>query len=245
MNVGIYQGASAIDSLERWQAVISQNIASASVPGYKKTELSIQGLDYGTIQDRANGRGSSQPAVMPADKLSVSFANGEMKRTGNPTDVAIGGKGFFELQQDDGSSLYTRSGEFSINTKGQLTSSTGQIVQGSGGPITLQPNGESVSIDATGQVFQGTQLAGKLKIVEFADNSKLQKVSGGFMAGSGESPTPVTNPNTLQGYLEGSNVSAIDEMVRLIEVSHAQEANQKVISSYDSRLGRVIQTFTT
>jgi len=241
MNIGVYQGASALESLERWQNLISQNIASSSIPGYKKTDMSFEGVAFGQLQ---SGRGAAaQSAIMPVDDTKVSFETGYMSQTGNPTDFAIEGDGFFEVKDSVGNSLYTRDGEFHINTQNQLTTKNGSLVQGVGGAISLIPGGGDIAVDNGGQIYQGTQLVGRLKVVAFDDNSKLEKVNGGFLSGSA-SPKSAANSKIAQGYLEGSNVSAVDEMVNLIRVSRAQEANQKTITAYDERLGRVIQTFT-
>lgn len=244
MDVGIYQGATAMSALERWQDVLSQNIAAATVPGFKKTEVSINGIDFGVLQDKANSS-ARQAAVMPSGVQKVSFLTGDMRRTDNPTDFSIGGNGFFSVREGDGTVRYTRNGEFTINSQNQLVTGTGEPVIGTGGPITVLPTGESLSVDPSGKIYQGNQLVGALSVVDFADNTKLVKVSGGFHAGEGAQATPVAYPNISQGYLEGSNVSAIDEMVKLIQVSRAQEANQKVIAAHDNRLARVIQTFNS
>lgn len=230
-------------ALERWQDVLSQNIAAATVPGYKKSELSITGVEFGAIQDKANSKAGSSPAVMPIGSQQVSFLQGDMKRTNNPTDFAVGGKGFFAVREADGALRYTRNGEFMVNSQNQLVTGSGEPVQGGGGAITLLPGGQELSVDPSGKIYQGNQLIGNLSVFDFADPSKLTKVSGGFRADAGSQPINVAHPNIAQGYLEGSNVSAIDEMVKLIQVTRAQEANQKVITSHDQRLARVIQTF--
>lgn len=243
MNVGIYQGATALAALDRWQEVVAQNIANSSVPGYKASEMSVEGENYGTIQDRTGVRSSTQPAVMPINSVQTSFEPGSASRTGNPTDVSIGSNGFFVIQQGNGNMLYTRNGQFNTNASNQLINANGDLVQGVGGPIQLL-SGREVSINQLGQIYQGNQLVGKLQVMNFSDTSKLTKVSGGFQASDDAAPTPDTNPNISQGYLEGSNVSGMGEMIKLIEATHAQEANQKVIQAYDNRMGKVIQTFT-
>lgn len=243
MDVGIYQGAMALSTLERWQDVLSQNIAAATVNGYKKSEVNVQGMAFGAIQDSANSKAASAAAIMPMSGEKVSFLPGEMKRTGNPTDFAIGGNGFFAVRQSDGALRYTRNGEFSVNAQNQLVTASGEPVQGAGGPISLLPGGQEMSVDASGKIYQNNQLVGTLAVYDFADPSKLSKVSGGFKAEAGTQATQVSFPNIAQGHVEGSNVSAIDEMVKLIQVTRAQEANQKIITAHDQRLSRVIQTF--
>ncbi len=241
MNVGIYQGASALTALECWQETLSQNIAASTVPGYKKDQISVGGIDYGALVDGASSGAAS--AVLPQSSSTVSFAPGTIQRTGNPNDVAIDSEGFFVVREASGKLRYTRNGEFEINASGQLTTSSGEPVQGTGGPISLLPDGGSLIINPDGQLYQGEQLIGRLRVVEFSDKSGLTKVSGGFYAGDASQPVETSNPRLSQGYLEGSNVSAINEMIQMIQVSRAYEANQKVLQAYDDRLGRVNQTF--
>lgn len=243
MNVGVYQGAAALDSLQRWQEIISQNIAASSVPGYKKTELSFEGVNYGTIQDREGAKYHTQAAVMPMGTAKTAFTNGVLSQTGVPTDFAIEGKGFFAVNDAEGNTIYTRDGEFSVNSAGQMVNKNGYTVQGSGGAINLSTSGGDLTVDSTGQIFQSNQMIGKLKVVDFADTNSLVKVSGGFQAPAGGA-TEVATPSVAQGMLEGSNVNGIDEMVKLIQVARAQELNQKSIQAYDDRLSRVIQTFS-
>jgi flagellar basal body rod protein FlgG len=240
MNVGLYQGAAAIDTLDKWQEVVSQNIAASSVPGFKASEMSVTGLNYGSIQD---GISSAQPAVMPTSTTQTSFLPGSMSRTGNPTDVAVD-KGFFVVQEANGQTRYTRNGQFNVSPNNQLITATGDAVQGVGGAIQLLPNGQPVTINSTGQVYQGHQAIGKLKVVNFDDTSMLTKVSGGFYASDKAEPKLATSSVVSQGYLEDSNVSPVNQMVELIQMSKSQEANQKMIATYNDRLGKAIQTFT-
>ena len=243
MDVGIYQGATALSTLERWQDVISQNIANSSVPGYKATEMSVSGIDYGSIQDATGVRSSTQPAIMPSSSTQTSFLQGTLSRTGNPTDVSVD-NGFFVAQQPDGKFIYTRSGQFNQSSTGLLTTVSGNLVQGTGGPIQLLNNGLSPNISPNGEIRQGQQLVGRIKVVNFDDTSALTRVSGGFAASDDGLAKPTLNSTISQGYLEESNVSAVNEMIKLIQASRAQEANQKVITNYDSRLTKTIQTFT-
>jgi flagellar basal body rod protein FlgG len=243
MNVGLYQGATALDNMEKWQEVISQNIANSSVPGYKALEMSTTGLDYGSIQDSTGVKSSTQPAVMPSMQTQISFQQGTLQRTNNPTDLSVN-KGFFVVQQPDGKLIYTRNGQFNISSSGILTNANGDTVQGTGGAVQLLNNGIPPAISASGEIRQGQQLIGKIKVVDFDDSSKLTRVAGGFTAANESLAKPSDSVSISQGFLEDSNVSTVNEMVKLIQASRTQEANQKVITNYDSRLSKTIQTFT-
>jgi flagellar basal-body rod protein FlgF len=181
--------------------------------------------------------------TMPRASLSTSFEQGEVRRTGVPTDVAIEGKGFFPVQLANGSNGYTRDGEFQINAQGQLTTKQGWLVLGQSGPIQMDRNNAApITISATGEVTQGTEVRGKLKVVEFNDPHLLRQANGGvFLADNANIQTKtVTQPTLRQGYLEGANTSAVMEMANLIRVMRGFEANQRLVQLQDERMGRAI-----
>lgn len=237
MNIGVYEGASAMGSLERWQALISQNISAATVPGFKKSEMSFEGVVMGQME------GTRDNIVMPVDTTKVSFTSGTFAQTQNPTDLAIQGEGFFVIKDNSGNDIYTRDGEFHVNSNRELVNKQGYAVQGVGGGISLSADGGEIAINKQGQIYQGNQLVDRVRVMKFDDNSQLQRVQGGFLPG-GAQALSADDAQVAQGFLEGSNVSAIDEMVNLIQVTRAQEANQKVIQAYDTRLDNVIKTFS-
>ena len=156
MNVSLYQAASAMSANARWQDVVSQNLASASVPGFKKQDLSFSSVQAGLLKS-ANG---STPVTLPRVQSATNFQQGESRYTGVNTDVAIDGDGFFEIQLANGSTAYTRDGEFQVNAQGQLVTKQGCLVLGDRGPIQLDRNNpNALTISATGEVAQGKEPA--------------------------------------------------------------------------------------
>src|ERR1039458_5284838 len=157
VNVSLYQAGAALNANSRWQEIISENLASSSVPGYKKQQLSMEAVQAGLMPVGGFSAGNSpQMFVMPKATASTNFTGGEMKATGLPTDVAIEGKAFFEVQLPGGTTGYTRDGEFQVNSQGGLTTKEGYPVMGSGGPITLNPRDPTpMSISAGGDISQG------------------------------------------------------------------------------------------
>ena len=180
---------------------------------------------------------------MPQSESKTSFYPGDMVQTGNPTDVALKSDGFFELTTHNRMHLYTRDGEFHINADNILVNKQGFEVSGESGTITLTPGKGEIFIDSSGKIFQGGIPLSQLAVYKFNNRDALQQVSGGFILPRDGSIKPISEdePEILQGYIEGSNVSAIQEMVNLVTVSHAYDANQKVISHYDQQLDRTIQ----
>ena len=240
MNVSLYQAAAALNANSRWQEVIAENLASSSVPGYRMQDLTVEATQAGLMP--AGGAGSSQTFTMPKAVTMTNFQPGSLKFTGGNKDVAIEGKGFFEVQLPNGSSAFTRDGEFSTNSQGQLITKQGYPVLGDTGPIQLDlHNPDPVSISSTGVVTQGADVKGKIKVMDVNDPHLLTQISGGyFMAND---PKIIKQPAVAtlrQGYIEGSNVSSLGQMANMMTAMRNFESNQKVIQIQDERLGKTI-----
>jgi flagellar basal body rod protein FlgG len=246
MNIGLYQSAAALTALERWQDVVAQNITSSQTTGYRKRTVNFSTQLSGQLQTEAGTRlgrdGSGMATVFPKVDTGINFTTGETEPTRRDLDVAIQGEGFFEVQMPDGAKAYTRSGEFSMRNDRTLVTTGGQeVMSESGSPITLLPGGGDVVINRDGTIFQGGSSLGKLSVQKFADPNKLTPVAGGyFLAGAGVQPEPVDKPELLQGYLEGSNVTPLREMVDMVLISRAYEANQKIITTVDQTMQKTL-----
>lgn len=225
----------------RWQEVISQNLASASIPGYKKQDLSFDAIQAG-VMSQANPDPNVQ-FTLPRVSTATNFSQGEFRQTGVNTDVAIEGRGFFQVQMPSGNTAYTRDGEFHVNSSGQLTTKQGFPVLGDAGPIQIDTNlGGTISISDTGEISQGSEVRGKLKIVDFENPNLLNQVSGGYFTSNNpnQQPNEATQASLRQGYLEGANVSTVTEMASLIGVMRGFEANQRIMQIHNDRMGRTI-----
>jgi flagellar basal-body rod protein FlgF len=248
VNLSLYENASALRGLEQYQNVIANNIAASHVAGFKKVAVSFEGVDGGEIARSTHGRlRNEMPGSFPVMKNQVDFNSGELKETNNPSDLAVQGDGFFALMNTSGERIFTRDGQFYINSAGRMVNSMGHEFSDEGGnTIDLVPGGGDPSIDQEGQVFQGEQLVAKLGLFVFEEPvEQLQKVGGGFIAKDENLEPEVAEPQSfkvLQGFLESSNVSAIEEMIGLIEVSRAHEANQKMVQALDENTGKAIGT---
>src|SRR5512139_577095 len=121
MNISLYQAAAALSAYSDWQEIIAQNLSSASLPGYRKTDVSFSSVPSGAVSSAA----TTSSSVMPSMKQSLNMTPGEFIANGEKTSVAIEGKGFFEVRLADGSSGYTRDGEFKIDAQGQLVTKQG------------------------------------------------------------------------------------------------------------------------
>lgn len=245
MNIGIYKSASALVALDRWQEAISQNIAAASVPGYRRTEGTFESQLADTERfGRDKNSVTEARGVMPMATSQINLSPGEMRTTRNETDFAIQGRGFFKVQLDRGQTGYTRDGEFHLNAERTLVNKLGRPVLGETGPIIFRPEGGRISITTDGTLVQGEQAIGKLPVFDFKDTDKLQRITDGLLAPENPNvqPKPVQNAGVLSGVLEMSNVQPLREMVNLITVSRAYEANQRVVLAHNDLLEKAIQS---
>jgi len=242
VNVSLYQAASALNANARWQEVISENMASSSIPGFKKQDMSFQAIQAGLLAPGSSA-GKAQPISMSIPRTHVNFSPGEIKRTDVNTDMAIEGSGFFEVQLPNGNTAYTRDGEFKINSQGQLVTKQGYLVLGESGSIQLDSNhSTAINVAPDGTISQGAERRGKIQLVEFNDPNLLKDIGGGMYLAKDPNIQPSTEgtSNIRQGFLEGANTSPVLEMANLINVMRSYEANQRVIQMQDDRMGRAI-----
>lgn len=247
MNIGLYQSAASLSALERWQDAVAQNITSSQVPGFKKRTVEFSGIAMGEMQPDPHGKvgkGDGMDAIFPTTSYGVNFLAGETHPTKRDLDVAIQGEGFFEVQLEDGSKGYTRAGSLHIRPDRALVAGNeAPILSTSGTPIVLNSQGGEIAISHDGTITQGTAQLGTLSVVKFADNSRLVPVAGGiFLAPKDYAPRPVTDAVVLQGQVEGSNVTPLREMIALVQIARAYEANQKILSTQDQTLARALET---
>jgi flagellar basal body rod protein FlgG len=246
MNISIQQAASALQAYEQWHETIANNMSAANVPGFKRSTFSLKGEETGPVDSSevSAENTSLKNYLMPKGDVHLDHSRGLIKHTGQPTDIAIGEQGYFELVLEDDSTAYTRDGEFRVNEQGELVNKQGYKVMGTGGPIQFnEETGTNFHIAPDGSISEnGVNTGEKLLAVEIVDMSKLvHSGDGNFVLSDETAETKeVDAPNFQQRYVEQSNVSAIHEMTRMIHVMRSFEANHHVIQQHDQRLGKVI-----
>lgn len=244
MNVGMYQAAAALSANDRWQEQIAENLTSSSIPGFKKQEVSFSAIQAGLLPAKTAGQAAgSTHFVLPRAASRANLAAGEMRYTGGTTDVAIDGRAFFEVQLPNGGQAFTRNGGFQVSAQGQLVTQQGNVVMGEAGPIQIElENGLPIAISPTGEVSQGGDLKGKLKLTEFGDETRLTQLNGALFAANDPAvnAVPATASTVRQGWLEGSNASVVLEMAHLLTAMRTFEANQRVIQLQDDRMNKAI-----
>lgn len=228
-----YIGLSRQSGLMRELNSVANNIANINTNGYRR-EANIFAEHVKALQ---NGDPSLSIATMT--RRYVDLSAGDITRTNNPLDVAIEGNGFFLVEAPQGQRL-TRDGAFSLNAQGELVSSSGaRVLDESGGAITIPPGGGKISITADGAINVGAQNIGKLGVVT-ADPALLVRVGQNqFRAENGYEPA--LNTSVHQFSLEGSNVSAVQELARLIEVQRTYEESKKFSDNDGERITRTIR----
>lgn len=227
-------GLSRQVALGRELDVVANNIANLNTTGFKGDGALFEEFIAPTA--RASGvNGIDGRISFVRDRATwTDMSQGPLERTGNALDVAIEGKGFFVVQTPRGE-RYTRSGALQINNNGELVTAEGFQVLGESGPITFQPKDRDITISADGtiSVREGNSAKtesqrGKLRVVGFERPQQLQKDGAGtFSAPQNITPLPDTESRLVQGAVEKSNVRAVVEMTRMIEVtrSYTQVAN--------------------
>jgi flagellar basal-body rod protein FlgF len=218
-------GLSRQVALERQLDVIANNIANVNTSGFK-AEKSVFEEYLRTPASEDNFIGRDRRVSFVQDRATWhDFAQGATQQTNNPLDVTIDGDGFLAVQTAAGE-RYTRNGAMQINNQGQLVTTDGNVVLGTGGPITLQPGDTDLAISGDGTVTvreagnpQADSIRGKIRVVTFDNPQQLTKSGSSlFTAPAGVTGQPATNSRLIQGAIEKSNVSSVGEMTKMLEV---------------------------
>jgi flagellar basal-body rod protein FlgF len=241
---GIYNNAASLTTLEKWQATITQNLVASKVAGFKKSNFAIETDDrVKTKYEPDASLAAKHTGGLPVRTSSINFSAGEVEHTQKPTDFAIEGPGFFQIQNADGQNLYTRNGEFHLNSENTVVTRHGLVVLGDGGPVTLDPEQGPLSVASDGTISQGDNLLGRLQVYDFENPQSLVRVEGGyFEAPAGNDPQAVEDMKVVQGAIEASNVLPMAELVSLISVARAYEASQRSMVSHDDLIAKAINS---
>lgn len=238
MNSGIYGAVTGSLAAVNKLDVLANNLANASTPGYKKDRIRFESV-LAAAGGAVPGDGASEAPVLVEERYSIDFTSGEVKHTGNTFDLAVDGDGFFVVNTPEGKA-YTRQGNFRIDAKGKLVTSEGNEVLGGGAPIIIQ--GGTVTFDAQGKMFVEGIESGVIDVVDFPKPYDLRKVGSALFAPNSPEavPRPTRDAVVMQGKLEGANVNAVEEMVRLIEATRSSETCQRLIQNYDMMTGKAV-----
>ncbi|MCH5264701.1 MAG: flagellar basal-body rod protein FlgF [Lachnospiraceae bacterium] len=248
---GLYTAWTGMVNEQKRLDVISNNMANADTVGYKEDKVSSQAFEQVLgIKIRDGSQAYHNQAIgrlslgVKIGEVYTSYDQGSLRETGGTFDVALSGKGFFTVSVTDRTgethTRYTRNGQFMLTKEGLLVDADGNPIQGEGGDIYINPSARSVSISPDGMITADGQVIDTLRIVDFEDYDYLKKYGNTMyepVAGATQQEAEV---EVIQGYTEQSNVQAVSEMVNLITITRAYEANQRVLRSFDSMLERSV-----
>lgn len=246
MNDSMYIAATGMQMQQKSVDTIANNLANVNTPGFKKGRVSFEDLVYrglGQVQDAPPVAAGSGVGIRSIAKL---FAQGELKRTDQPMDLAIQGDGFIEVTMADGSQAYSRGGSLLVDAQGFLTSAEGYALKPA---IQVGRDAKVISVQADGRVMVAAGglaepfEAGRIELARFADSSALSAQGGNLykpteLSGDAIYGRPGEDgAGTLaQGFVEGSNVKLVEEMVDLMVAQRAYESSVKVIQAADDML---------
>ncbi len=243
-----------LDAIQNRMAVISNNLANANTTGFKQDRVVFEDMLYQTI--RQPGAQSSSGTELPSGLLIGTgvrtvatqkvHSQGNIEQTDNALDMAIQGRGFFQVLMPDGSLSYTRDGTFQIDSTGQMVMSNGYPLEPA---VTIPTDALSVTIASDGSVsvLQPGQTSpttvGNIELADFANSTGLQPIGENLFKETGSSGSAVTGTPGLTGIgtivagaLETSNVNVVTELINMIETQRAYEMNSKAISTADQML---------
>jgi flagellar basal-body rod protein FlgG len=238
---------------------ISNNLANVGTNGYKRAGVVFEDLMYQNL--RQAGSATSEQSQLPtglqvglgvrAAATSRNFSQGTLNQTSNNLDIAVEGNGFFQIQLPDGTTGYSRDGAFQLDANGQLVTAAGYAVQPG---ITIPADARSITIAKDGSVSvtlpgqAAPQQLGALQLASFVNPAGLEPLGGNLFAetaasGTANTGAPATNSlgSLRQGFVEGSNVNVVEELVTMIATQRAYEMNSKAIQTSDQMLQRLGQ----
>ncbi|MCT9388660.1 flagellar hook basal-body protein [Acinetobacter baumannii] len=231
---------SGLTAHQKWLDTISSNISNMQTMGYKKETAQFSNL---IATNNFNNVISQQGIGVSLENNYTDFKNGDVQTTNQPYDFAIQGKGFFEIEQPDGSLAYTRIGQFHVNAEGRLALSSGEVLTAD---IRIPSDVEHVKLTSDGilsgkVIGTGEELElGKIELVSFNNDSQLKKMGNGLYLPtqlSGEPQYGEMNSEgmgtVLQGHLEMSNVDLVSEISNLIMAQRAYQLNARVLQAGD------------
>lgn len=249
---GLYTAYTGMINEQHRMDTMTNNLANATTNGFKKEGATSQSFDRVLaykIKDTseagnlAKRLGSMSMGVKTGENY-VDYSGGPFKETGHTLDLALSGNGFFTIsftnKAGETSVKYTRDGNFTMNRQGNLLTQDGDFVlNDQGRPIRLDPN-EEITIERSGDIYQGGIYVDTIGITDFENYDYLERYGENYFQPVQGARTTEADTNVYSGYLEMANISVVTEMVNMITIQRQYEANQKVITTYDSTLDNAV-----
>lgn len=216
------------------QAAVSHNLANATSTGFRAELHKLRAVPV-------QGEGLATRAFVVDASVASNFEPGPMQHTGRPLDVAVEGKGWLAVQLPDGREAYTRDGSLQLSANGVVQTRSGLPVLGDGGPVTIPPDNEfligkdgTISALQAGGAENVINVIGRLKLVNPPEASLARGDDGLFRLQDGAVAPQDENVRVAGGYLEGSNVSVVDQMVQMISLARQFEMQTKMLQTAEA-----------
>lgn len=243
METALYVGLSRQMALRRQMDVIANNLANMNTTSYRSEAMMFQ--EY-LNKDPSKTGGEGTISYVVDYGLSRNFGQGELRPTTNPLDIAISGSGYFTVRQEDNSIAYTRNGQLHIDDDGVLVNVTNRpVLSEDDSPIEVEVSGGVLNIAGDGTVSNEQGILGKIKLVSFDNEYELKNAGGGLYTTDAD-PKAALGTEIVQRMLENSNVNAIVQMTRMIDVSRSYQSTTNLINKTEEsevtairRLGKV------
>lgn len=248
---GLYTSWTGMVNEQKRLDVVSHNLANSATLGYKQESVSSQAFDkLLTIKIRDGSQAYHNQAIgtmslgVQIGEVYTDYGQGSVRNTGGTYDVALSGSGFFTIKyinaKGEAATRYTRDGSFHVTKDGYLVDTEGNRVQGNGGDIQIDPAARSVTIDRDGTITADGTIVDRLKITDFTDYDYIIKVGDNMYTTVDGATEKTAGATVIQGYTEQSNVNVVSEMVDMITITRAYEANQKMIHAMDSMMDKAV-----
>ena len=244
---GLYTAYTGMKNEQNRLDIISNNLANAATTGYKAEGITSQSFDnLLTIKIKDGSEAYNDRAIgtmslgVKLGEVYTDYGQGSLKETANTYDFALEGNGLFTLEVTDKagnvSTQYTRNGSFTMTKDGRIVDADGNHLMGEGGEITVPTNAAAVVVDTTGGIYADGVYVDTLKITDFEDYDYLFKIGDTSYEALDGATELTSSASVRQGYTEQSNVNVVSEMVEMISITRAYEANQKMIQTVDKTL---------
>lgn len=250
---GLYTAYTGMWNETKRMDIITNNLANSATVGYKEENVTSQAFDRlytDKIRDGSEAyitkRIGSMSLGVKIGEVYTDYGQGSIRETGATFDLAISGTGFFPVRmvnsQGEETIRYTRNGSFKMTQDGYIVDSDGNHLQSSSGDLQVPVDSADIAIEQTGGVYADGVLVGQINLKDFSDYDYLKKYGDNYYETvAGATETPATGL-LEQGFTEQSNVNVVSEMVDMITITRAYEANQKVIQTEDELLDKSVNS---
>lgn len=245
---GLYTAYTGMEAQQQKMDTVANNLANASTNGYKQDNVVFKSFSEvlaTKINDpdmKTNHQIGRMTLGVQVDNIYTNFEQGALSFVEDPLSLALEGQGMITVGKlnEDGtySEQFTRDGAFTLDQNRRLVTKDGFVVLGENGPITI-PNGQ-LSVSQDGTITVNSERVDQIQLTNFDNLSALKKIGSSLFEQTDRTEKTAFTGSLKQGYQEASNVNSVKEMIEMISLQRTYEANQKVLTTYDSTLDNVV-----